>query len=323
MMTPELGRLMSDKDDLARVAIAQRVGERLSAADLGEVDRRAAETLARVLVTDAAELVRRELSLAIRNAKYLPKDIARKIAHDVDMVACPFLEVTEVFTEEEWHQLVLTISRSALVAVARRSTMPEGLASLLAELGSQETVETLLDNKAAPMTVRICGTVIDRFDGEASVLDRMASRDDLIAEIAVTLSAKVAGAAREKLTKRYNLPDFTEVVGAEAEVGSTLRMIRVTPPLGLAALIRALRKDGKLTDLLLMKAAEDGLVEFLAVALSERGAGVVEQVRNDLLHAGTRSVVTMLARAKVSAALHDSFWSALTALRLKAGSRLH
>jgi len=323
MMTPELGRMMSDKDDLARVAIAQRVGERLSGADLGEVDRRAAETLARVLVTDAAEQVRRELSLAIRHAKYLPKDIARKIAHDVDMVACPFLEVTEVFTEEEWHQLVLTISRSALVAVARRPTMPEGLASLLAELGGKETVETLLDNKATPMTVRICGTVIERFDGEASVLERMASRDDLIAEIAVTLSAKVAGAAREKLAQRYKLPDFTEVVGAEAEVGSTLRMIRVTPPLGLAALVRALRKDNKLTDLLLMKAANDGLVEFLAVALSERGAGVVEQVRNDLLHAGTRSVVAMLARAKVSAALHDSFWSALTQLRLKAGSKLH
>ena len=140
----------------------------------------------------------------------------------------------------------------------------------------------------------------------------------------MTLSTKVAGAAREMLTRRYKLPDFTEVVGAEAEVGSTLRMIRVTPPLGLAALIRALRKDGKLTDLLLLKAAEDRLIEFLAVALSERGAGVVEQVRNDLLHAGTRSVVTMLSRAKVSAALHDSFWAALTAARLKSGApRLH
>ena len=90
---------MSSKDELARAAIAQRVGERMAALELGEVDRRAAETLARVLVSDAAEQVRRELSLAIRHARYLPKDIALKIAHDVDAIACPFLEVTEVFTE--------------------------------------------------------------------------------------------------------------------------------------------------------------------------------------------------------------------------------
>ncbi len=323
MLTPELGRLMSNKDDAARVAIAQRVGERLSAVELGEADRRAAETLARVLVQDAAEQVRRELSLAVRNAKFLPKDIARKIAHDIDTIACPFLEATEVFSDDEWQHLILTISRTALVAVARRKRMPEGLAALLAELGSKETVEALVDNPATPMTQRVCGTVIERFDGEVSVLERLAARDDLIAEIATTLAAKVAGAAREKLTRRYGLPDFTEVVGAEAEMGSVLRMIRVTPSLGLGALVRALRKDGKLTDILLMKAAEEAQIEFLAVALSERGAGVVEQVRNDLLHAGTRTVVVMLSRAKISAALHDGFWAHIAAARVKPGGKIH
>lgn len=313
----EIDMLMQGKDELARSAIAQRVGRRLSTEGLDETERRAAEALAKLLANDAVERVRRELSKAIRHAKYLPRDIALKIAHDVDSVACPFLEVTEVFSESDWHQIVLTISRTAMVAVARRANMPESLAVTLAELGDLTVAETLVENKAVPMTKLVCGTLISRFESEIPFLEKMARRDDLVVEIVVRLTSKVSTAAREKLLRAYNMADHTEVIGAEAEVGSLLSIIRETPLTGMTALIRSLRREGKLTDLLILEAADENLVEFVAAALSDRVGMRVEQVRGVLLHAAHRNVVELLTKAGIPAALHENFWIALADARRK------
>ena len=107
-------------DDAARALVAGRVGEVLSAESTSPADRLAADMLAQDIARDVVEQVRCALSNAIRNASNLSRPLAMMLAHDVDSVACPFLEVTEVFTEADWQSLILTISRNARVSVARR-----------------------------------------------------------------------------------------------------------------------------------------------------------------------------------------------------------
>ena len=80
--------LLTGKEEDARIQIAGRVGDSLSVDDLATADRRAAELLARALADDAIENVRVALSKAIARAKHLPRDLALKLAHDVDSVAC-------------------------------------------------------------------------------------------------------------------------------------------------------------------------------------------------------------------------------------------
>ncbi|MCZ6839387.1 MAG: hypothetical protein O7G13_08920, partial [Alphaproteobacteria bacterium] len=57
----------------------------------------------------------------------------------------------------------------------------------------------LIENPTAPMTRSVCHTLVDRFSSEIWVLDKLASRDDLISEIAIKLTTIVSAAAREKL----------------------------------------------------------------------------------------------------------------------------
>jgi uncharacterized protein (DUF2336 family) len=315
MRPPAVESLLSGKDDLARSAIARRVGERFVAGGMDEADRQAAVALAKALAADAVERVRAALSYAVRHAKHLPREIALKIAHDVDAVACPFLEVTEVFSEADWQQLVLTIRRSALPAVARRANMPESLAISLAEIGDQIVASTLVANKAAPMTTRVCGTLIDRFAAQVAIMDGLAQRDDLIAEIAVKLTGKVSAAASAKLKERYKLPDHTEVVVAEAETAALLAIVGRTPREELPALVHALRREAKLTDFLLLQAAGENLIAFVAAAIADRTGIRREQADGVLLHAGARAVVDLLRQAGIPEALHDNFWSALSRAR--------
>ena len=223
-----LHSLIDGKTEDDRARIARRVGERLSVKDLPEAERVAAESLARDLVGDAIERVRRELSLAVKSSKYLPRDVALKIAHDVDAVACPFLEVTEIFSDNEWQQLVLTISRGARMAVARRTSMSEGLALALAEIGNSEAAELLVENSNAPMTSLVCLALVDRFESSTWIMDNLAAREDLSGDIAIRLIVKVSAGARRKLSQRYNIPELTEPIGVEAEFNSVLQLIRET-----------------------------------------------------------------------------------------------
>lgn len=315
MLDAELDDLLGSKDEAARSEIARRVGQRLLIDDLSDANRRAAEALARELAHDAIERVRCELSKAIRHSKFLPRDIALKIAHDVDSVACPFLEVTDVFSESDWQQLILTISRGALIAVANRSSMNEGLALALNDLGDSVVAETLIENSATPMTEPVCHTFMDRFGSDTWILDKLAHRDDLIVEIVVKLTEKVSAAAREKLLRSYRMPDHTEPIMAEADTATILSLIRDAPEARLPTLAESLKQENKLTHHLLLAAARKNLLAFFGAALSALAAVRLDQVNSVILHSGTKAVIKLFEQARIPAAMYDDFWEALEVAR--------
>jgi uncharacterized protein (DUF2336 family) len=315
MSVQQLLSQLNGKDEAASLQIAQRVGEHLCDDFLSEADRRAAELLARAMAEDAIETVRCALSKSIGHAKHLPRDLALKIAHDVDSVACPFLEITEVFSESDWQQILLTISRGARMAVARRSSLSEGIANSLVQIGDTMVAETLIENPAAPMTGTVCYTILDRFSSEIWVLDKLAHRDDLVSEIAVTLTAVVSAAAREKLAKTYKIPEKTEPLAKEAETSALFKIVQQTPKEDLVAIAEEMHKRGKLTPSLVMVSLQENRLDFLEVALSVLAERSREHVRSVILRAGWDAVKQLLGRAKIPDGWHKEIWKELEFVR--------
>lgn len=315
MSRPEPNNFLQGQDEHARLKIAQRVGELLSVDELPQVERQAAESLARQLARDAIERVRIALAGAIGSARQLPRDLALRIAHDIDSVSCPFLKITEVFSEEDWEQLVLTLSRAALVAVAGRSSMPGGLALALARFGDSIIIEPLVENPATPMTRPVCDTIIDRFQSATWILDKLAQREDLIAEVAAQLTTMVSAAARATLARRYRVPDQTDAVAEAAEEAALLDLIRQTPALRLPDLATTLRLKGSLTSSLVAAAIEANMLEFFAAALAVMSRRPLREVRRTLLGGAARDVVALFNAAKVPVSRQDVLWKALSAAR--------
>ncbi|HSR72956.1 MAG TPA: DUF2336 domain-containing protein, partial [Kiloniellales bacterium] len=224
----EVKALLADKSAEQRAQLAGTVANRLNASGISMRDRRAAEELARQLAEDAIDLVRQELSRAVRHSKSLPRDVAMRIAHDFDSIACPFLEVTEVFSEVDWQQLVLTVSRSARVAIARRPDLTEDVVGTLLQVGDAVVAETLAGNTRAPLSDPACRLIMDRFADSPWVLESLADRPSLPPEIALHLIRKVSGAARRKLAERYKLPEATDSTVADAANQAILRLVRET-----------------------------------------------------------------------------------------------
>jgi uncharacterized protein (DUF2336 family) len=151
-LSNEIHHELAGRSGPERAGLARRLKERFEVGALSASKRLAAEQLARTLAADAIETVRQELAEAVKHYRFLPRDIALKIAHDIDSVACPFLQATEVFSEEDWQQLVLTVSPVARVAIARRETLSEPLVDSLAQVGGEEVAEALVANPQAPLT---------------------------------------------------------------------------------------------------------------------------------------------------------------------------
>jgi uncharacterized protein (DUF2336 family) len=312
---PELPHLLEDKSDRSRQRIATQVGELLSLDDLPATERLAAEALARSLVTDAIDQVRRELSLAVKHAKYLPQEVAFKIAHDVDSVSCPFLEVTEVFSETDWQQLVMTIPRTARLAVAKRKSMSEALAIALTETGDSEVAGELLENPAVPTTLSVCGALIETFGESAELMAKLADRDGLDARIIVKLYERVSAAAREKLSKVYQLTDFTDPIGVEAEYAALFRLIRIAPESRLAIFADCLKREGILGHGFLLEALREGLLSFFGAALAALTSVRNQSARSTVLHGGETAVLELLEQAKIPVPIHGDFWAAIQEAR--------
>jgi uncharacterized protein (DUF2336 family) len=318
MPDKEVNALLGGKDEEERSQIAQRVGDRLSTGELSQTDRRAAEMLARELVLDAIVRVRRALSQALRHAKILPRDIALTIAHDVDSVSCPFLAVTDVFSDEDWRQLLLTISRGARATVAGRSPMKEAIAEGLAGIGDAFVAETLIQNVSAPMTLTVCESLMDRFETEVGVLDKLALRDDLIADIVVRLTGRVSQVAREKLREKYNIPDSLDPVAEEASVGAVIELLKETHESDLMIVVQTLRADNKLTPIVLLKALAAGHAAFLEVGLEVLSGRTAAHVRSVVRRADENAVEQLLGRANIPTAMFPEFWANICNARLAA-----
>lgn len=165
------------------------------------------------------------------------------------------------------------------------------------------------------MTKPVCHSLIDRYSSETWILDALAQRDDLIIEIAVKLTEKVSSAAREKLSRTYNMPDYTEVIGVEAEAAAMLKLIKETPESRLLALVNSLKQENKLTPSLLLTTLRENKLAFFETALATLAAVKLEKARSDILHAGANSVVRLLHQAHIPSEMHDDLWIALEVAR--------
>ena len=315
MQDLDVGNFVDDKDEDARIEIARRVGACLCTENLPASERKAAEALAWYLATDAILRVRAALAEALKHAQFLSKELAVKIAHDVDDVACPFLEVTDVFDEDDWCELVKTISAGALLAVARRTSMSEGLAAAVAKAADIGIAEALVDNYATPMTPPVCDPIIESHGEAEQIMDKLSERPDLHPEIAAKLIAKVSESAREKLSERYDLPNHLAPVVAEAEIASVIQLIKQTSASRMSSVAKQLQDEDKLDHRLLIASLRDDAVEFFEAAMALLTNADLLKIKRAVRLDGPDEFATLLGQADVPSSIHAEFWKALQQAR--------
>lgn len=216
-LTPDdLIRLTNRGDDEARALAARKVCARYAAPGLSEEERVLGAEIVRVLARDAAELVRRALSVTLQRSPHLPPDVARQLAADVDSIAIPVIAGSPALTDDDLIDIVRSGAARRQVAVATRERLSETVTGQIAEHGVTEAVTVLAGNNGASFNAGAFASVFRRFAGTPQVLERFIERDALPLDITEKLVARISDQALQRLVTRHALPAQLAVELAES-----------------------------------------------------------------------------------------------------------
>lgn len=309
----DIRRLVQGDSAEDRANAAQKICRRIDTLELTGADREHADQVLDLLASDTAVLVRRALAVTLRNSPKLPRDIAIKLAKDVDAVAVPVLKNSPVLTEEDLVEIVLAGSTEKQVAIAERPTLSAGLTEVIALYGSRPAVQAAALNEGATFSDDAYGGVLNRFAEDDGVKGALISRRELPIHITEKLVSMVTGELFDRLVNTHELPPQLAIeIASGTRERATLDLVEQA---GLssdpARFVQQLHLNGRLTPSLLMRSLCLGHMAFAEFALAEL-AGVPRSKAWLMVHdAGTLGLKTIFERAGLPSGMFTAFRMAI------------
>lgn len=267
----DIRRLIKASDDDDRAAAAHKLCRSMDSIDLTDEDRQAAQKILRILADDAAELVRRALAVTLKSSDLLPRDVARKLAMDVDSIALPIIGSSPVFSDEDLIEILRAGSITRQTAVAARPSVSRDVADVIAAEAGEAAVRTLAANDNADLSERAMGRAIDRFGSAPEVVAALAYRQVLPLEITERLVALASEAVREHLVSRHAVAPETAIrLATYARERATVDLIDQAPAgADLATFVAQLNARKALTASLLLRALARGKMTLFEHGVAE------------------------------------------------------
>jgi uncharacterized protein (DUF2336 family) len=254
-----------------RALAAHKLCRNIDRADLSDADRVQAHEILRVMANDAAELVRRALAVTLKQSSVVPRDVANKLARDVESIALPMLNFSPAFSDEDLAEIVRLGGPVRQVAIAKRPELSETVTSALVELGGEIAVQTACANDNAKFSDRMLQRAIDRFETSEAVLAAMAYRRTLPMAVSERLIEMVSDQVRDHL---INTQALSPQVALEIAMGSKERAtLDIVDQAGRAGDVKGfaahLNQRGSLTPSLLLRALAHGHMAFFEHGVAE------------------------------------------------------
>lgn len=305
----DIRRLIQSADEDERAAAAHKLCRSMDRAELDDEDRAAAQKILRLMANDAAELVRRALAVTLKASDLIPRDVARRLAADVDSVALPLINFSPVFTDADLIEIVQAGSAVRQVAVASRPSVARDVAAALAEVGSEQAVRTLAANDNADIAEAALGRCVDRFGASGEVVAALAYRQVLPLSVSERLIELASDAVREHLVTRHAVAPETAIrLATFARERATVDLIdQASAHADIPAFVANLNARRALTGSLLLRALARGQMGLFEHGLAEL-AGTPHQRAWLMVHdAGPLGLKAIYDRAGLPPRLFQAF----------------
>lgn len=292
-----------------RATAAHKLCRRMDSTPLEDADREAAYEVLRLMAGDAAELVRRALAVTLKNSTLLPRDVAMRLAADVDNVALPILQNSPVFSDEDLCEIIRASSELKQTAIARRSHVSETVSGTLIELGCEEAVKAVCVNDNAEFSEDSLRLAMDRFEKSEGVTAAIAYRKVLPLAICEKLVGMVSDQVRRHLVDRHALsPETALQISVGARERATVDLVdQADKAADMKAFTAHLRSQERLTPSLLLRALAHGNMRFFEWAVAEL-AGVPHHRTWLMVHdAGPLGLRAVYERAELPLRLFPAF----------------
>ncbi|HYE45145.1 MAG TPA: DUF2336 domain-containing protein [Caulobacter sp.] len=292
-----------------RALAAHKLCRTIDREALTEADRAKAQEILRVMAADATELVRRALAVTLKSSPLVPRDVAIRLAKDVESVCLPILNFSPAFTDEDLSEIVRLGGPVRQVAIAKRPELSDTVTAAIVEHGVEAAVETAAANDNATFSERTLARALQRFEKSEKVLAAVAYRSVLPPAVTEKLISLVNDQLREHLLSHHAVPPDLAI---QIAIGTRERAIidlvdqagRTADPKTFAA---HLHRAGRLTPSLLLRALAQGHMTFFECGVAEL-AGVPHHRTWLMIHdAGPLGLRAIYERAGLPARLYAAF----------------
>ena len=271
----DVEKLMCDPSPEARAGTVGKIASKFGSGGFSDGERHLAEEIFRIMARDVEVQVREALSLHLKECPQVPHDVALSLAKDVDSVAIPVIEFSQVLTDDDLVEIIASSNADKQSAVARRETVSETVSDVLVDTGNEDVVVTLMDNAGAEISDRSFENAIDHFGESEKVNERMAYRAKLPIGITERLVTMVSDKLKERLATHHELSSgvTTDLILGIRE-RATLSLVRPGAESGdVEKLVRQLHENSRLTPSIILRALCMGNMAFFEAAVARR-AGV-------------------------------------------------
>lgn len=292
----EVLKLLEDKSPATLVEITGKIAGAYSEQALKNSESQAAEQIFRLLMRETELRVRVALAEQIKSSPSIPHDIVMALARDVEEVALPILQHSEVLSDNDLVELVnATPQISRHLAVSRREHVSGEVSDTLIANGNEEVAATLVQNNGAQISEGALQSIVERHPGNAPLMSALTQRPQLPATVAEKLITVVSASLASTLKEKYHLP------GAEIEQevektreSETLGVIRATSDqLEVDRLVSQLISFDRLSPSIILSALCQGNFGFFETSLARLSNVAVSNARaliNDKGDLGFRAV---------------------------------
>lgn len=305
----DVKRLLANPDADVRVEIAGKIAAKH--AHLTGAERLMAEDIFRVMVKDAEVRVRQALSHQLKDSPLVPHDLAVALARDVEAVAVPMLQFSEVLSEEDLIALVKSESSGKLQAMARREHVSTSVADALVESGDRKVVAALAANQGADLREPTLAKMVERYSGSDEEIGRaLADRRDLPVAVVEQLMTHVSEKIRAHLMAR---PDMSpETAAALLVQARELAVLGIAQSGGdVSDLIDHLASHDRLTPSIILRAICMGDLIFFEAGIAKLAGVSVENARALIHDKGKRGFPALYRKAGLPMPLFNAMSAAI------------
>ena len=254
----------------ARAEVAGKVAATLSSEGLKPHELQLAHDIIKAMLRDVSVEVRQALAENLKNSPGLPRDVALKMAQDVDSVALPILQFSTVLQDEDLVLVIDAGSDAKHQAIARRERVSGLVADALVLRGSESTLATLVSNRGADLNEIHMRKVLNKFPDSESIQDGLVHRDQLPMLVAERLVGVVSDTLRDYLVGRHELKAETvsNIILQNRERAVISLSARSGEEQGIEKMLAQMHANGRLTSTLVLRALCMGDVNFFENSLA-------------------------------------------------------
>lgn len=292
-----------------RAVAAHKLCRNIDRYELSDEERVQAQEILRVMAADAAELVRRALAVTLKNSTIVPRDVALRLAKDVESISLPMLSASPVFTDEDLAEIVRLGGPVRQVVIAKRPRVSQTVTNAIVEYGVERAVEAACANDNADFADRALAKVIERFEKSERVLAAVAYRAALPMAVTEKLIDLVSEEVRDHLLNHHALsPDLALEIAMGAKERATIDLVdQAGRAPDVKSFVSHLHKHERLSASLLLRSLAHGHMTFFEWSLAELASVPHHRTWLMIHDAGPLGLRAIYERAGLPARLFPAF----------------